>query len=153
MEKIAWFSCGITSAVACKLAVEKYGKENVILFYIGIASANKDNERFIKECDKWIGVSIQERNRNLKYKDQYEVIEKTKYINGARGARCTLELKKKVRFKIEKEINYSSQIFGFEFSKKEINRAIRFSEQYPKSRPLFPLMTKSSQKNNVPAYC
>ena len=26
--------------------------------------------------------------------------------------------------------------FGFEYSKKEINRAIRFSEQYPSAKPL-----------------
>jgi len=57
--KIGWFSCGITSAVACKMAVEQYGKENVKLFYIGIESAHADNDRFISECEKWMGVKVE----------------------------------------------------------------------------------------------
>jgi len=52
MKKIGWFSCGVTSAVACKLAVDKYGKDNVELYYMVIDSAHQDNERFIEECEK-----------------------------------------------------------------------------------------------------
>lgn len=143
--KIAWFSCGITSAVACKIAVEKYGKHNVKLFYIGIQSAHYDNDRFISDCEKWIGTKIIY-TQNDKYKDQYDVINKTGYVNGVMGARCTLELKKKVRWKIEKDYNFDGQIFGFEYSKKEINRAVRFSQQYPESKPLFPLIERKVTK-------
>jgi len=143
--KIGWFSCGITSAVACKMAVEQYGKENVKLFYIGIESAHADNDRFISECEKWMGVKV-EYAESDKYKDQFEVIEQTGYVNGVAGARCTLELKKKVRWEIEKKINFERQIFGFEYSKKEINRAIRFSQQYPDSKPLFPLIERKVTK-------
>ena len=144
--KIAWFSCGVTSAVACKLAVEEYGKDNVKLFYIGIKSAHEDNDRFIKDCEKWIGVKIEHR-KSPKYDDQFDVIEKERYINGAFGARCTAELKKKVRFSIEDDFPFDGQIFGFEFSKTEINRAIRFSQQYPESKPLFPLIDKKITKS------
>jgi len=42
---IGWFSCGITSSVACKIAIELYN--NVELFYIETGSAHPDNERFI----------------------------------------------------------------------------------------------------------
>jgi len=138
-KKIAWFSCGITSAVACKLAIEEYGKENVDLVYIKIDSAHKDNERFIAECENWYGKKITI-IRNEKYKDQFEVIEKIKYVNGVSGAPCTLHLKKNVRFNYEKENDFSYQIFGFEFVKKEINRAIRFAQQYPHTKPLYPLI-------------
>lgn len=138
-KKLAWFSCGITSAVACKLAIEQYGKENVILIYIEIDSAHPDNERFIKDCEKWFGVEIL-RRRSEKYKDQFDVIEKVKYVNGVNGAPCTLQLKKNVRYSIEKEFDFDGQIFGFEFVKKEINRAIRFAEQYPNSKPFYPLI-------------
>ena len=127
--KIGWFSCGVTSAVACKLAVERYGKENVRLFYLEIDSAHSDNKRFIQECEEWIGVKVEYR-RNQKYKDQFDVIEKTKYVNGVGGARCTKEIKKDVRFKIEKEVDFNGQIFGFEFAKKEINRALTDSARY-----------------------
>ena len=73
---IAWFSCGITSAVACKLAIDKYGKDNVRLIYINIASAHSDNDRFILECEKWYGKSI-ERMQSPKFKDQYEAVSYT----------------------------------------------------------------------------
>lgn len=143
--KIGWFSCGITSAVACKLAVDTYGIDNIRLFYIEIDSAHHDNERFILDCEKWIGVKI-ERRRSAKYLDQFDVIRKTRYVNGAGGARCTKELKKDVRLAIEKEVNYDGQIFGFEFSKSEINRAIRFSEQYPSAQPIYPLIDSKLNK-------
>ena len=143
--KIGWFSCGITSAVACKLAVEKYGKENVRLFYIEIDTAHSDNARFINDCEDWIGVKVEYR-RSKKYKDQFDVIDKIGYVNGIGGAACTLQLKKKVRWQIEDEINFDGQIFGFEFAKKEINRAIRFAEQYPDAKPIYPLIDANLTK-------
>lgn len=142
---IGWFSCGVTSAVACKLAVEEYGKDNVRLFYLQIDSAHEDNKRFIEQCEDWIGVPVEYR-RSGKYTDQYDVIKKTRYVNGPSGARCTKELKKDVRKSIEKEVDFDGQIFGFEFNKKEINRAIRFSQQYPGSKPLYPLIDKKITK-------
>ncbi len=76
MKKIiGWFSCGITSAVACKLAVEKYGKENVLLYYIVIDSAHWDNERFIRDCEKWIGKKVL-KVKSKKYTDQFDIIKK-----------------------------------------------------------------------------
>ena len=114
---IGWFSCGVTSAVACKLAIEEYGKENVRLFYIEIDSAHEDNERFIADCEKWLDIKV-ERRRCKKYKDQFEVVEIAKYVNFPTGAMCTKVLKKDVRKAIEKEFEYEGQIFGFEYDKK-----------------------------------
>lgn len=140
---IAWYSAGITSAVACRLAVQKY--TNVKIIYINIASAHEDNERFIADCEHWYGQKI-ERVRG-KYADQFEVIYKKKYINGVHGAPCTYELKKKVRQDIEAMYEYDGQVFGFEFSKREVNRAVRFEEQYPNSQPIFPLIENKLNKN------
>jgi hypothetical protein len=144
--KIAWFSCGVTSAVACKLALEIYGTENVELYYIVIDSAHEDNKRFIDDCEKWYGKKIN-KVQSEKYKNQFDVIQKIKYINGVNGAPCTLHLKKNVRYKIEKEIEFDGQIFGFEFEKKEINRAIRFSQQYPQAKPHYPLIDRKITKS------
>lgn len=143
--KIGWFSCGVTSAIACKLAVDEYGKDNVRLFYIEIDSAHEDNERFITDCEKWIGVKV-ERRRCAKYRDQYEVVEKAKFVNSPNGAMCTKVLKKDVRKAIEKEVDFDGQVFGFEFSKKEVNRAIRFAQQYGDSKPLYPLIDSKMTK-------
>lgn len=142
---IAWWSAGVTSAVACKLAIDAFGSENVIPVYFKIDSAHPDNDRFQKECEDWYGLPIQVRRSN-DYKDQFEVIQKTRYINGPAGARCTSELKKKVRFSVEKEVSYKHQVFGFEYTKKEINRAVRFLEQYPTAAAIFPLIEHKMTK-------
>lgn len=144
---IGWWSAGITSAVACKLAVDKYGTDNIRLFYFDTGAAHSDNQRFKSECEEWYGLGIETRKTNL-YDSPADVIEKTKYVNGPSGARCTLELKKKVRYAIEKEISFTGQVFGFEFSPKEVNRAIRFKEQYPEAKPLFPLIDQKMTKDN-----
>lgn len=135
----------MTSAVACKLAIDAYGVDNVRLIYFQIDSAHPDNKRFKKECEEWYGKEI-EVWRSEKYVDQFDVIKKTRYINGPAGAWCAKELKKGVRYRVEKEVDYSGQIFGFEHSKKEINRALRFLEQYPAAAPLFPLIEMEMDK-------
>ena len=142
---IAWWSAGVTSAVATKLAINEFGLDNVMPIYFEIDSAHEDNDRFKSECEEWYGKKI-EIYRAPNHKDQFDVILKDKYVNGPGGARCTLVLKKKVRQKIERELKYDGQVFGFEYSKKEINRAIRFSEQYPSAKPLFPLIEHKMNK-------
>ena len=142
---ISWWSAGVTSAVATKLAIDKHGKDNVLPVYFHIDTAHPDNERFIRECEEWYGRDIMI-TKSHKHSNQFEVIEKDKYVNGPGGARCTLVLKKRVRERIEREMEYEAQVFGFEFSKKEVNRAIRFKEQYPASKPIFPLIEKKLTK-------
>lgn len=145
MKVIAWFSCGITSAVACKMAIEMYGKKNVLLYYIHIDTAHDDNKRFIADCEKWFDKKI-EVVKSHNYSDQFEVIEVNRFFNSPTGAKCTFLLKKKVRQKVEREHEGANQVFGFEYSKKEINRAVRFSQQYPHAKPLFPLIERMMTK-------
>ena len=144
----AWFSCGVTSAIACALSIKEFGKDNVDLVYQHINTAHPDNERFINDFENWQGVKI-EVIKSDKYKDQFDVIDKTGYVNGPGGARCTLELKKNVRYKYEENNPFSAQIFGFEFAKKEINRAIRFYQQYPYAKSRFPLIEQMITKENA----
>lgn len=144
-KTIGWWSAGITSAAACKMALEMY--DNVELYYLHIDTAHPDNVRFKKECEDWYGVEIKEL-KSSKYADQFDVIEGTGYVNGAGGARCTLELKKEVRFKFEREHpEIAHQVWGYEFDRKQINRAIRFGQQYPYTNPLFPLIEKGLDKD------
>lgn len=48
---IAWFSCGVITAIASKLILEKY--LNAILAYRHTGSEYDDNKRFITDCEKW----------------------------------------------------------------------------------------------------
>jgi len=152
---LGWFSCGITSAVACKLAIDQ--NENVELYYIGIKSAHPDNDRFIKECEEWYKKRINYIS-SKKYFDQFDVIEKTGYVNGVGGAACTKELKKEVRFYLERRLKpdlfepdrpqYTNQIHGFEFKVEEIKRAIDYSIDYPYTNARFPLIEARLTKEN-----
>lgn len=157
---LGWFSCGVTSAVACWLIIKKFGADNVRLYYIEIDTAHRDNDRFIKDCEKWFGIRI-ERIRSDRFKDQFDVIEKTRYINGVDGAKCSTVLKKDVRFYLEANFLptlfnpdhpvIKSQIHGFEFTRKEVNRAIDFQQDFRYTNPIFPLIEAKLSKKDCAA--
>lgn len=145
-KTIAWFSCGCTSAVACKIALETLSDVDII--YIETGSAHVDNIRFLNDCSKWFGHPIKV-YRSMRYKNVIDVISKTKCVNNPTGARCTFELKKKVRWQIEDEYKtWQYQIFGFEFQENELKRAKRFVEQYPEAKAKFPLIEKQLTKSD-----
>ena len=74
---IAWFSCGVTSAVACKIALNSY--PDTRLYYIDTGSQQEDSMRFLLECEKWYGKEITVL-RNEEYRDHFEVIERQEMI-------------------------------------------------------------------------
>lgn len=152
MKVIAWYSGGITSTIATRLALEKFGGENVEIIFFETGSHHPDNERFNREVEEKIFQQKIRFEQSEKYKDIYAVFEHKRFINGPSGAPCTNLLKKDLRLKIEKVQDYDFQVFGFEFDRKEINRAIRFKEQYPNAKPIFPLIeAKLNKKDCVKA--
>lgn len=108
---ILWFSCGAASAVACRIALEKYPDARIIYQHIG--SAHPDNARFLADCEKWYGRKIEVIQSDF-YSDHFHVIKATRFINGPKGARCTTELKKKLRKYFElQNPKITAQVFGF----------------------------------------
>jgi hypothetical protein len=140
---VSWFSCGAASAVATKKAIEKYGKENLIIASCVVENEHEDNERFLIDCEKWFGLPVL-RLRSTKYKDCWEVWEKKRYIAGIAGAPCTTEMKKVVRqnFQMASDI----QIFGF--TSEEKHRADRFIEQNPEVDLVTPLIDLNISKDD-----
>ena len=99
-----WFSCGAASAVAAKLTLDLYGKDNrVSVVNNPIKEEHPDNQRFLKDVEGWLGFPIESAVRS-KYPDQSceEVWADRKFMSGPMGAPCTLELKKKARQEWEK---------------------------------------------------
>ena len=141
---VSWFSCGAASAVATKKAIEKYGKENFIIASCVIDNEHEDNERFLKDCEKWFGLPIL-RLKSDKYTDCWDVWEKTKYLVGVKGARYTTEMKKMVRQKFQKPWS-DIQIFGF--TSEEKHRADRFLEQNPEAGLITPLIDLNISKDD-----
>lgn len=126
MRILAWFSCGVASAVAAKLAVDKYGSSCEVLYCDTLAYEHPDNKRFLSDVERWIGQPIK-LLRSEEYKDIYDVFEKTRYLVGIKGARCSTELKKNVR----KAYQRADDIHVFGFTVDEVKRVKRFEEQNP----------------------
>jgi 3'-phosphoadenosine 5'-phosphosulfate sulfotransferase (PAPS reductase)/FAD synthetase len=139
---VAWFSCGATSAIATKLALERFGPR-VTVAYCDTGSEHDDNVRFMADCERWLGMTI-EVVRSERYKDIWEVFEKTRYLAGVRGARCTVELKKGVRERFQEPGDL--QVFGFDSS--EAARAERFRQNNPDVRAWFPLLEAGLSKQD-----
>lgn len=97
---VAWFSCGAASAVAAKLAIEKYQERAVIVHCDTLASEHPDNARFFEDVQRWLGREII-RIKSQKYTTIDEVFEARKYLAGIAGAPCTVELKKVPRFEFQ----------------------------------------------------
>lgn len=136
---ICWWSGGITSAVACKKAIERYGKDNCRVIMLDTGNEHEDSYRFLKDCERWYGTSI-ELISSQSYKNIQDTWYRHQSLNTAHGAICSYMLKRRVREKLEKEIEFSHQVFGFEFDKKEINRAEALLANHPQTKPLFPLI-------------
>lgn len=127
------------------LALREYS--NVTIIRIETGSEHPDNERFMKECEEKLFHQPIKVARSEKYANVVDVIERKRFINSPFGASCTYELKKKVRYKIEDEIKcWDNQVYGFDTS--ERRRAQRFIEQYPATRPLFPLISHNLSKED-----
>ena len=142
---VCWWSGGITSAVACKLAIEKYGKDNCKVIMLDTGNEHEDTYRFLKDCEEWYGLSI-EILTNPNYDSIEETWEKYNSLNTANGAICSYLLKRKVREMWEKDNEFKHQVFGFEDDKKERNRAESLLLNHPKTKPLFPLIDAGLDK-------
>ena len=94
-----WFSCGAASAVTAKKTIDIYGKLNKIRVVNNpIKEEHEDNQRFLKDIEKWLGVEI-EYAINPKFPDQSceTVWQDRKFMSSNFGAPCTLHLKRNAR--------------------------------------------------------
>lgn len=124
---ICWFSCGAASFIATQLALKLYSDtHSVIIAYCDTGSEHEDNKRFLLEAEEKFGQKIKIL-KSPHYKNVEDVIRKTRYINGRYGARCTLELKKKLRENFAKRGDLN--IFGY--TAEEQNRLAQFVRQAP----------------------
>ena len=122
---VVWFSCGAASAVAAKMAVEKYGDPDVV-YCDTLASEHPDNARFFGDIQRWIGKSITV-IKSAKYEDIDDVFERERYMAGIAGARCTVEMKKVPRLNYQRADDI--HIFGYTVDEHE--RIEKFKKNNP----------------------
>jgi 3'-phosphoadenosine 5'-phosphosulfate sulfotransferase (PAPS reductase)/FAD synthetase len=134
---IAWWSGGVTSAVACKMALDMFGIENVRLIFIDTFNEDQDTYRFKSDCERWYGKDIESISSN-RYKCITDVWEQNKSLNVAHGAVCSDRLKTVVRKEFLKSHKYYNNIFGYDID--EPKRAKSMALNYPEIKPVFPLL-------------
>jgi hypothetical protein len=133
-DKIAvWFSCGAASAVAAKKTLEKYGDIcTVRVVNNPVAEEHPDNQRFLKDVEKWLGVDIETAiNPKFPSCSAVDVWAQRRYMGGIAGAPCTLELKKAARQQWENANPVDWTVIGFTFD--EQDRSDRFMATERKS--------------------
>lgn len=123
---LVWFSCGEASACALKLAVTKYGNGVIPIYCDVAATEDPDNIRFRADVERWVGVPIQT-IKSDKFETIDEVFEKTRYMAGLKGARCTTEMKKIPRLRIQE----ADDIHIFGFTSNEAGRILDFENKNP----------------------
>jgi hypothetical protein len=121
---LCWFSCGAPSAVAAKLTLVEYSDAQIVR--IVIDTEHKDGNRFAADVGKWLGKPVIE-IRSEKYANQFEAMLSTGFIKGPHGAKCTTELKRKVREAYQRPGDL--HIFGFDAE--EADRVADFRENNP----------------------
>jgi hypothetical protein len=142
---LVWFSCGVTSALAAKLAILLYGQSHEVVIVSCDTRINEhpDNYRFSQECEQWFKqpiVYIQ----NEQFATVDQVFETTRYMAGINGARCTTELKKRPRQAFERD----NDIHVFGFTLEEKSRIANFELRNPEMKCLWILRDQKLTKQD-----
>lgn len=123
---VVWFSCGAASAYAAKLAVDRYGEACTVVYCDTLSTEHPDNARFFADVKRWLGKPI-EVIRSPTYTDIDDVFQRTRYMAGIAGARCTTELKKLPRLAFQRD----SDVHVFGYTVEEKKRAASFEAANP----------------------
>jgi hypothetical protein len=146
---VSWFSCGTSSAVNTKLVLARYAPtHDISIARCIVPEEHEDNGRFAAECEAWFGHPIINL-RSAEYINCEDVWTRERYMSGTDGARCTVEMKKAVRWAFEKEWRPDIQAFGF--TADETKRAKRFREHNPEVHLVYPLIDEGLSKRDCHA--
>lgn len=146
---VCWFSCGAASAVAAKLAIERGEKLKIpvdVVYCDTLAFEHPDNLRFLREVERWLGRDIQIL-RSKDYRDIFDVFDKTGWLVGPGGARCTVELKKRVRWRFQRPDD--THVIGY--TAEEGSRVEKLRAAEPASDFCFPLFDGGLSKEECHA--
>ena len=135
---IVHFSCGAASAVSALLALKHH--DNVELVYTDPGLEHEDNHRFLRDFEKLTNTKVTIL-KHKKYKNPFEVFEARRFLAGPAGAQCTTELKKlTAREYLGDRLLEEVNVFGFDCSKRERERARKYGNNNPELKTWFPLI-------------
>jgi hypothetical protein len=144
---IGWWSGGVASAMACYLALEKWG-DDVELVFCDTSLEHPDTYRFMDDFEKRVGAKVI-KIKSERYSEPEDVWIAELALNFAQGAPCSTQLKKRVRIKYQDTYRDFAQVFGFDFCSKEINRAKAILYNDPDLNPVFPLIVERYDRDRI----
>ncbi len=151
---VSWFSAGVSSAVATKLAIDCIDR----IIYTHIEDQHPDTLRFVKDCEAWFGKPVT--ILQSPYKNVENVVRAMQYVNGIRGAQCTNILKRRVRKEWEIENTWFQNfdyVWGMDAEEtkprppKNISRVDALIKAMPESKHIFPLVDHKLSKQDAHA--
>lgn len=128
-RRLVWFSCGAASAVAAKVAVDAHGDDCRVVYCDTMATEHEDNRRFFDDVQRWIGREITV-IKSSRFDTIDDVFERTRYMAGIAGARCTTEMKKAPR----EAMQFPDDVHLFGYTSDEAKRAEDFEKRSPALR-------------------
>lgn len=141
---IAWWSGGISSALACWIALQIY--KDVVIVFIDTHNEDDDTYRFLRDCENWYGQKIKTISSD-KYDLIQEVWRDSLSLNVATGAKCSSTLKREVREQFQNLETDHAQIFGFDVN--EIKRHQNMRRNYPELNVQSPLIDAGLTKAGI----
>lgn len=141
---IVWFSCGAASAIAAKMTQRE--NPDAILVYCETGSEHEDSKRFMADCVRWFNSPVTS-IKSDEYADTWDVWERTGWLAGINGARCTTELKVKPRLSFQRPDDI--HVFGYTADSRDVARATQLHENYPELTIQTPLIDAGLTKASV----
>lgn len=137
---LCWFSRGAASAVAWKLTPAS------IAVYCATGQEHEDSARFQSDCERWVGSTVTT-IKSDEYADTWDVWERTGWLAGINGARCTTELKVKPRLAFQRPTD--AHVFGYTADATDVKRAKQLRDNYPELTIRTPLIDAGITKAAV----
>ncbi|QGG53996.1 hypothetical protein GDS87_19660 [Lysinibacillus pakistanensis] len=141
MVHVAMFSGGASSAYVAYHIVQKYGKENCVLFFTDTLWEDIDNYRFMEEVAEYIGLEITYR---IDGRTPEEVFHDVRFLGNSRMAKCSEELKVRQTLIYLEELRDEHNlepILYFGIGPHEQHRAINLQNFY-EHNPIEPIATR-----------
>lgn len=130
---VSWFSAGVSSAVATKIACPRIDR----IIYIHIDDQHPDTLRFVDDCERWFGRKITILQSPLKCVENACLA--SNYMRGPHNIACTDRLKKRVRKEWELD-HRGRHTYVWGFDRSETLRAERLVRAMPEHEHIFPIL-------------
>lgn len=138
---VAMFSGGASSSYVSYYIVQKYGKENCILFFTDTLWEDIDNYRFMEEIAEYIGLDITYRTDG---RTPEEVFYDVRFLGNSRMAKCSEELKVRqtlIFLEELRDVHNLEPILYFGIGPHEQHRAVNLQNFY-EHNPIEPIATR-----------